>query len=216
MKEKDDIGPFNACDYRCERCDKTDECTLNKRERSSRLMHLLKGEDPNDPAVWAEDMGAALAEAHELIGKAAEEMGVDLAALAEAGRDEYETASKAAHEHPLFLQAMDFAKSVPLFCNACEQTLLITPEIQQDFDELLWNHTLIPAKAGRALMQRGQSEAERDDRRKTIGVILAALAHCREALEHLLLCRPEGEALIASLAEMIEEMERAWREQQTR
>jgi hypothetical protein len=87
MNEGDDrliAGIFNYCDRWCERCRFTDRCQVYEQEQKQMERHLLRGEDPDDPAVFLKDVEDSLDEAIGMLAEMAEEVGLDLeAAMAE-------------------------------------------------------------------------------------------------------------------------------------
>jgi hypothetical protein len=86
MHERDDrfiAGIFNYCDRWCERCRFTDRCQVYEQEQRQWERHLLRGEDPDDPAVFIKDVEESLGEAIGMLAAMAEEAGIDLAAKLE-------------------------------------------------------------------------------------------------------------------------------------
>ena len=49
-------GIFNYCDRWCERCRFEDRCRVRHEERKRMERHLLRGENPEDPKVFLQDL----------------------------------------------------------------------------------------------------------------------------------------------------------------
>jgi hypothetical protein len=77
-------GIFNYCDRWCEQCRFTDRCRVFAQEQRQMERHLLRGEDPDDPAVFMGDLQASLGESVQMLQEMADEMGVNLDDLPEA------------------------------------------------------------------------------------------------------------------------------------
>jgi len=205
-----DIPPFNYCDYRCRRCDRVSKCSLYQKEKVSRLQHVLKGENPDDMEVVMGDVQASLIEAASMIERMAREQGVDLSASSDM-EDEHRAARKEMENHPLYRQAYEFMDRCGAFLEECEKRLPMTPEIQEFFDEIAWNRTLIPAKAARAIVQAGsQCEYGRDDSHRTARLIASCLSNCLRAYDQILFYRPQSEEMVRPLKEMVKEMLKQW------
>lgn len=69
-------GIYNYCDRWCERCRFTDRCEVFAREQRQWERHLLRGEDPDDPAIAMQDVAEALDESLRMLHEMAEEEGL--------------------------------------------------------------------------------------------------------------------------------------------
>jgi hypothetical protein len=99
-------GIYNYCDRWCERCRFTDRCQVFEREQKQWERHLLRGEDPDDPKVFMQEMADSLGEAMAMLEEMAEEAGVDLEAemaedAVEDSGDEMPPWSRRIGAHPL-------------------------------------------------------------------------------------------------------------------
>jgi hypothetical protein len=77
------VGVFNYCDRWCEKCRFNDRCRVYDSERAMRERHEILGEDPDDPAVWMQDVQNTFQETFDLLQEMADEAGVDLDDLPE-------------------------------------------------------------------------------------------------------------------------------------
>jgi hypothetical protein len=74
-------GIYNYCDGWCEQCRFTDRCRVYAEEQRKMERHLLRGEDPDDPAVFMEDVAESLDEAVQLLSQMVAESGMDVEAV---------------------------------------------------------------------------------------------------------------------------------------
>jgi hypothetical protein len=74
-------GIYNYCDRWCERCQFTDRCEVYAREQRQWERHLLRGENPDDPEVFMQDLHETLDETVQMLEQIAAEEGVDLDSL---------------------------------------------------------------------------------------------------------------------------------------
>lgn len=72
---------YNYCDRWCEECAFTSRCFLYAQEQRAMERHILRGEDPEDPAVAMRDMTDSLKQAMKMLVHIANEQGIDLNAL---------------------------------------------------------------------------------------------------------------------------------------
>ena len=138
--------PFNACDYRCERCLATERCAvfrdLSKRE--ARNFALGRDSDSLDAAL--RDVGEIFSETRDLLAENAAELGIDLDELVDAGpRDIFEESKK----DPLYLSAYDFTMQVRDFIKTAEPIILL--EGMDLLEDITWHHTVVSAKVFRAI-----------------------------------------------------------------
>jgi len=70
-------GIYNYCDRWCERCRFTDRCRVYDQEQKQLERHLLRGEDPDDPAVFMQDVADSLSEALGMLEQMAAESGLE-------------------------------------------------------------------------------------------------------------------------------------------
>ena len=180
-------GIFNTCDYWCARCAFTRRCRnfAMGDEMERRANGTAPPEDAVNAAFW-ERLGDTLRETvafgpHEAWDdEAMAEVDAELEPDPEWDARE-EARSKAADRHPLMRMARDYLvrvhawlKSADGDLKAVAQDLMVAARSRIDADALeneardigemieviAWYHTLIPAKLGRAVRQRIDSEAD--------------------------------------------------------
>lgn len=142
--------PFNACDYRCERCHVTSECAVYQKMQDRSLLHRMNGVDEENPAVILEGIRESFRETEEMIKQKAREFGIDIDEIA--GRTsaaEIKEQIAITREDPLFKRAEKFMHETNTFLQAADT--IIAGEERECFDDLAWHHTVVPAKIFRAL-----------------------------------------------------------------
>jgi len=73
--------PFNACDYRCERCLETAECAVFQKLQERSLQNWTGG-DGNDSAAVLRDIRESFRETEARIKQKARDIGIDLDGIA--------------------------------------------------------------------------------------------------------------------------------------
>src|SRR5207244_1149057 len=71
---------YNYCDRWCERCRFTAYCRVYDTEQKRLERHLLRGEDPDDPKVWMQDIEESFGETIQMLEQMSAEQGLDLSA----------------------------------------------------------------------------------------------------------------------------------------
>lgn len=210
--------PYNYCNYRCDQCEDAEDCLDYKKEQTSRMKHILRGEDPYDMKAVMEDIGESFAETTELIEKIAKEKGIDRDQLQdESGYEEHRRARDETKNHPLHKRAYEFLKLCSSFLEESKKRLIITPEIQPYFDEIEWHRWLLPPKTARALMWIGEkNEYSLEDSRMTADLIITSLEKCQRALKQIAFFRPGSKEFMKSLKDIIEELLIEWDEFKTK
>jgi hypothetical protein len=199
--------PYNRCDYRCDRCGRTGDCLVFKMEEVGRLTRALCSRDPNGPDAFAEEVLESLESAESMLRKIADEKGIDLDSRANDGLDGWQSSRESAHNDPFFRDAMEACMRSVDFVKACEERVFISPEIRPLFDELMWYAPLVAAKTMRALINRGEDGAGRDDAVASAGIVGEGLARCRRAIEEIERYRPETAELSGPLRRLFEGLE---------
>jgi hypothetical protein len=177
--------PFNACDYRCERCHVTSECAVYRKLQQRSLLHGMNGVDENDPAVILEDIRESFRETEEMIKQKAREFGIDIDEIA--GRTtaaEIEEQEATTRKDPLFKQAEEFMRETNGFLKAADT--VIAGEDREYFNDLAWHHTVIAAKIFRALGWRTDPDDSISfDGKNSAAVAAKSLAICVLAFDQL-------------------------------
>jgi hypothetical protein len=206
MIEKFKPPPFNYCDYRCDRCDEREKCRVYKDDQERLLDHYRKGEDPYDPEIFMTDLKEIFGKTEKMIRKMAQEQGIDL----ETASDE-EVPEINPEEYVIYRLAYQYFKEANAFIKELENAG-IPESIKQDFDDVVWYHTLIAAKAGRLVsgfiddyLDEEVTKLEEDG---TIKVIRKGIDLSKVALENMLNNLPSHLYTIADLLEILKRIEK--------
>jgi hypothetical protein len=169
-------GIYNYCDRWCERCRFTDRCRVYAAEQKQWERHLLRGEDPEDPAIAAQDVADSLSESIRMLTEIAAERGIDLEALPPP------EPRRRTRSHPLRARSMRWTKRVAALLKRMRDDLpgvgadlaaglsdreeaeaMHALEGLNDAHAVLCHyHVLIPAKIARATEARSEARAESD------------------------------------------------------
>jgi hypothetical protein len=198
-------SPYNYCDYRCERCDEKDNCRVYKDNAERVLQHYLKGENPDDPEVFLNDLHNIFAKTKGMIKDMAEKQGIDIDVspdeqVPEVNPEEY-TIYCIAHEY--FKEASSFIKEL--------QTSGMPNSIEEDFSDLVWYHTLIAAKSGRLVSgfidDFFDEEIQKVEEEGTLNVINKGINLSKNALQNMLNELPDHLPQIADLMALLKRLE---------
>ncbi|UCF70770.1 MAG: hypothetical protein JSW49_00390 [candidate division WOR-3 bacterium] len=199
-------APFNYCDYRCDQCDEQANCRVFKDDQERLLDHYRKGEDPYDPHVFMNDLKEIFGRTEKMIRKIAEEQGIDLD-----DTDKEEMPEVDPDEYVIYRLAYQYFKEASVFIKELEKTG-IPDGLKPEFDDLVWYHTLIAAKAGRLVSgfidDLFEEEINRMEEEGTVAVIRKGIELSRRALENMLSELPDCLLSIARLMEMLKGIER--------
>lgn len=113
-------------------------------EREARNFAL--GRDTDGIKAALRDVGEIFAVTEEMLLEKAEELDIDLDELVNA---EPRAAFKAAKEDPLYKRSFEFTMKTHALLEKIEP--VITPEGKEFFDDIIWHHTILPAKTFRAI-----------------------------------------------------------------
>jgi len=135
-------SPYNYCDYRCEKCEFKDECTVYAQE--------LEAEEEGKDTF--EVLGDSLWEAHEMLDQMMEEQDID---ISDEDVEEEMKALRAIREKvankPVVKLAHDYLILIDDFFKEYKEQYLIPVLLSDAFSDLDWYKTLIPVKMQRAL-----------------------------------------------------------------
>lgn len=206
MAEQFKPPPFNYCDYRCDQCDEQENCRVYRDDQERLIEHYRKGEDPYDPTVFMNDLKDIFSRTEKMIRKIAEEQGIDLEVT-----DTEEVPEVNPEEYVVYRLAYQYFKEASVFTKELENTG-IPESIRMYYDDLVWYHTLIAAKAGRLvsgfLDDFVEENINRLEEEGTIGVIRKGIDLSKRALENMLGELPDRLYAIAGLMEMLKRIER--------
>lgn len=206
MSEKFKPPPFNYCDYRCDRCDEREKCRVFKDDQERLLDHYRKGEDPYDPEIFMNDLKEIFSRTEKMIKKAAQEHGINLEEIGEEEVQEVEP-----EEYVIYRLAYKYFEEANAFIKTLDKSG-IPENIKAYYDDLVWYHTLIAAKSGRLVsgfiddfLDDEVSTVEEDG---TVSVIRKGIRLSRNALESMLSEFPDHLHTIASMMELLKQIER--------
>jgi len=198
--------PFNYCDYRCDQCDEQVNCRVYKDDQERLINHYRKGEDPYDPQVFMNDLKEIFGRTEKMIRKIAQEQGIELDDM-----DAEEMPEVNPDEYVIYRQAYQYFEEASVFIKELEETG-IPENIRVDYDDFVWYHTLIAAKAGRLVSGFIDDFLEEDINRieeeGTIGVIRKGISLSKRALENMLGELPDHLYSIAGLMETLTRIEK--------
>jgi hypothetical protein len=175
--------PFNACDYRCERCLETAACAVFQKLQEKSLLHRLRGVDEDDPAAIFQDVADILDETQQMIQKEADEFGIDLGDIPEEVSAAMDREFWESENDPLYKRSHDFTMQTHTFLKNIDS--MVTGEARDYFDDILWHHTVVTAKIFRALGPDDDDEALREDVRNSAAVAVKSLTICIMSFEFL-------------------------------
>ena len=171
--------PFNACDYRCERCLATECCAVFQDLSEREALNFALGRDSEGIDAALRDMGEIFSETRYMLAEKAVELGIDLDELVDAGpRDIFEEAKK----DPLYLSAFDFTMQVRDFLKTAEPVMLL--EGQDFLEDITWHHTVVSAKVFRAIGSDDEPDM-RFDAVSSAAVAMKSLTICVMAFDAL-------------------------------
>lgn len=202
--------PFNACDYRCERCLETEQCAVFRMgsEREARNFALGRETDGIEAAI--RDVGEIFADTKEMLLEKAKEFDIDLDELADAGpREVFEEAKK----DPLYQRSYEFMTKTHDLLKRIE--LVITPLGQEFFDDIEWHHTVISAKTFRAI-KSGYEPEMHFDAVNSAAVAMKSLTICIMAFDELALLYSEISGECRGFSKTAREIKQALQERFTK
>jgi len=170
--------PFNACDYRCERCLETANCRVYQMLQEKEDLNRLRGIDEKDISSIGEELAGILEETQDILKKMAEEVGVDPESLPE--DDDWE--EQPVKDDPLYIRAHEFTLKTHDFLKKID--VLIDSDAREYFEDIIWHHTIVPAKTYRALISATHKETM-DDAINSAAVAVKSLNICIMALDYI-------------------------------
>jgi hypothetical protein len=175
--------PFNACDYRCERCLETAECAVFQKLRAGSFQDRIGSSEGNDSAAVLRDIRESFRETETRIKQKARELGIDLDGIAgPPPAAEVRGRSRSSLEDPLYKRSHDFTLQTHEFLRAAERS--VDGEAKEYFDDIVWHHTVVAAKVCRAVGWRAHEEGAIDAKRSA-AVAVKSLTICVMAFEYL-------------------------------
>jgi len=205
MVDKFKPGPYNYCDYRCDRCDEKDNCRIYKENEERVLQHYLKGEDPNDPNIFLNDLKEIFDKTKDMLKKAAEGQGININELPNAEIPEVDP-----HTYAIYNFAYEYFDQAHKLIQKLEKTG-IPEEIEEEFEDFAWYHTLLVAKTGRLISgfddEFFDEEVREVEEEGTLQVINKGIILSKNALENMLNELPDDFPRIVDLLDILKRLE---------
>uniref|UniRef100_A0A7C4X7P3 Uncharacterized protein n=1 Tax=candidate division WOR-3 bacterium TaxID=2052148 RepID=A0A7C4X7P3_UNCW3 len=204
MAKKFKPGPYNYCDYRCERCNERDNCRVYKENSERLLEHYIKGEDPNDPQVLFNDLKEIFDKTEQMIKKAAEEQGIDLDEISKEEIPEIDP-----HSYVIYNLAYEYFRCANELIKKLNRAG-IPEEIGEEFEDFVWYHTLLVAKIGRLVSSFDDEffdeEAREVEEKGTLQVINKGITLSENALQKMLNELPDDFQMIVVLLDILKRL----------
>jgi hypothetical protein len=179
--------PFNACDYRCERCLATAECAVFQKVQE--LERGIDDGDENDFATVLDDLRESFRETEEMIKQRARELGIDIDEIAGGtSAEEIRERRRDITDDPLYKRSHEFTMRTRRFLQAAGPA--VAGEIKEYVDDIAWHHTVVTAKVCRALGW-GTAGERAFDAKKSAAVAVKSLTICIMAFDYLASRHPE-------------------------
>jgi len=198
-------GPYNYCDYRCERCNEKDDCRVYKENQERLLEHYLKGEDPNDPDVFLSDLKEIFEKTQEMIKQAAAEQGIDLTEVPDEEIEEVDP-----HTYVIYNLAYEYFDRAHKLVKKLEVEG-IPSEVEEEFEDFVWYHTLLVAKTGRLVSgfddEFFDPEVREIEEEGTLQVINKGICLSKNALNKMLNELPDDFQDIVDLLDILKRFE---------
>ncbi|MBL7141810.1 hypothetical protein ISS21_01795 [Patescibacteria group bacterium] len=189
--------PFNFCDRWCNRCDLADKCQVFQDILVHRLKHIVKGEDPDSPAVIFADMKKVFARLANIIKKDLEKQGLNSKEVKIKLVKSSFGNEPNPEDFPLWRLGHSFMLDVHLlleniFFEEDDELMETLVKLKKQTEELNWYHAFFEAKLYRALVGQWVLEKEKDKALKKIGqedvnvsakLAFHSLSSCQKALE---------------------------------
>ena len=206
MTEQHKPPPFNYCDYRCDRCDEQVNCRVYKDDQERLLDHYRKGEDPDDPKIFMNDLKQIFGKTEKMIRKMAKEQGIDLDET-----DDAEVPEVDPEEYVVYRLAYNYFREASTLVKMLEKAGI--PEtVRSEYDDFVWYHTLIAAKTGRLVSgfidDFLDEEFTKVEEEGTIGVIKKGITLSKNALQSMLNELPDHLYTIADLLDILRRIEK--------
>lgn len=175
--------PYNACDYRCERCLDTAECAVFQKLQEHSALRKLLDRDDNDLAAVFDDIRASFRETENRIKQKARTLGIDIDELA-GGTSALEVrdAKRHSQDDPLYQQSRVFMMETHAFLLSADQAVVQAEK--EHLDDIAWHHTVVPAKVYRATAWRADDDTALDGK-TSAAVAMKSLTICIMAFDHL-------------------------------
>ncbi len=185
-------GIYNYCDRWCEKCKKTKKCFLFWDLEKEKKEMIKKGVDPEGQGSMFASVKNSLSLTMDLIRDISKAEGIDLT-ISKKQEKEFELFDKKTDpkDEPLYKfskiilkETFDWLESVPP---------LDFKDYKDEYQNLVWHHTMVSAKVARSLRSKLEAKYERGDMRefskedsgKSGWVADRSAKICRDALDYM-------------------------------
>ena len=205
------IAPYNFCDRWCERCDKTQKCKVYQDDFNTRLKHISDGKDPDDCNVALEDVKASFEKSLEVLKKWAEEKDIDISKIDNEQNKDEENKKRQSFQCPFYELTLKYAEEVSEFVKeAFYENQETAPDLVNDYEALIWYHTLLPATAHRLLSDVYAEESEDEfrlyDAIAQIEIIKKSIVQSEEALRNILIEKITDRYKISEILDILQDI----------
>ena len=205
------VAPYNFCDRWCERCDKTQKCKAYQDDFNTRLKHISDGKNPDDCNVALEDVKASFEKSLKMLKKWAEEKDIDISKIDNEQNKNRENKERQLFQHPFYELTLKYAEEVSEFIKeAFYENQEIAPELVNDYETLIWYHTLLLAKAHRLLSDVYAEESGDEfrfyDAVAQIEIIKKSIAESQKALRDILIEKITDRYKISAILDILQDI----------
>jgi hypothetical protein len=197
--------PFNYCDYRCERCDEQQHCRVYKDNAERVLNHYTRGENPYDPQIFFNDLKGIFAKTNNMIKDMAAKRGINFENISAEDVPEVNP-----EEYLIYQLAYEYFQETNRFIKEL-QNMGVPENIEEDFHDLVWYHTLIAAKTGRLVSgfidDFLDEEVQKIEEDGTLRVINKGINCSKGALGEMLHELPDHLSAITDLIGLLKKLE---------
>jgi hypothetical protein len=172
--------PFNSCDYRCEHCLATAECSVFRKLQEHSLQY---GDEGGDLDSILRDMRESFRETEAQIKLKARELGIDIDEIAGGTTaEEIREQHKGVENDSLYKRSYAFTMQTHGFLQAAGG--VVAGEAREYLDDIAWHHTVVSAKVYRVLGWRTHEE-DAIDAKTSAAVAIKSLTICIMAFDYL-------------------------------
>lgn len=177
-----------------------------KENQERLLQHYLKGEDPEDPEVFLNDLNEIFEKTQKMIKAAAEEQGIDLDEIPDQEIERVDPRT-----YLIYNLVYEYFNRARQLINELEKEG-IPEEIEEEFEDFIWYHTLLVAKTGRLVSgfddEFFDPEVREVEIEGTLQVINKGITISKKALEKMLNELPDYFQELVDLIDILSKYER--------
>lgn len=164
--EFNEAAPYNACDYRCECCDKRGICVVYQNELERSLKHIMNGEDPADINVIFNDLKDDFSEISTSLYQEMQKRGMKFVNDSNEDKQIEENEDfedSYIREHPLYENVQKLYDNMHQFLACFFKSPVQGDPANRFFEDIEWHHVLILSKVYRLLFNHIVWEDDRLD-----------------------------------------------------